>query len=240
MQHSYLHVWFTFLCDCISNFPCLHRTNKYSWLNEDRDMLCAADEDSLAGICTSSQKHISDRQTGWKADRQTETCCVELMRNPCWSLYIWSEANFRGLWLRCRSCSTCNHSLHCWFLLYQFLESFSFSFTIFTLGFFLTSLWSFFLFLSQYLLWVSSWPVCGVFFFFFHNIYFGFLLYQFVGVFCFFHSLMISSWSVCSFLSSSFTVFICNFFFTNLWGFLSFSFVFFSSLFFFFFHNLYL
>jgi len=112
--------------------------------------------------------------------------------------------------------------------------------TVFIVDFFFTSFWSLFLFLSQYLLWVSSWPVCGVFFFFFHNIYFGFLLYQFVGVFCFFHSLMISSWSVCSFLSSSFTVFICNFFFTNLWGFLSFSFVFFSSLFFFFFHNLYL
>ena len=61
--------------------------------------------------------------------------------------------------------------------------------TVFIVNFFFTSLWSFFLLLSQYLLLISSLPVCGVFFFFFHNIYFWFLLYQFVWVFCFFQNL---------------------------------------------------
>ena len=200
-------------------------------------MLCAADEDSLAGICTSSQKHISDRQTGWKADRQTETCCVELMRNPCWSLYIWSEANFRGLWLRCRSCSTCNHSLHCRFLLYQLVGVFFFFHNIYfgflpyqLVGFFFHNIYFGFL----------LYQLVGVFF---HNIYFGFLLYQFVGVFCFFHSLYLSflldQFAVfCLLLSQSLFVIsslpVCGVFCLSL---LCFS----SSLFFFiFFHKLYL
>ena len=155
-------------------------------------MLCAADEDSLAGICTSSQKHISDRQTGWKADRQTETCCVELMRNPCWSLYIWSEANFRGLWLRCRSCSTCNHSLHCRFLLYQLV------------GFFFHNIYFGFL-LYQFV---------GVFCFF-HSLYLSFLLDQF-AVFCLLLSqslFVISSLPVCGFFCLSLSCFFSSLFF---------------------------